>query len=250
MSEEKVISETYHQNNIQKGYDHSRWETMRRFLRFLIRVIGFGLLAKLDRVEGIENIPVEGPAILMMNHVAFVDSLVVIHVLPRHIVPLAKIEVYDYPLIGIFPRLWGVIPVRREEFDRRAVQQAIEVLQAGEMILIAPEATRSPSLQQGKEGVAYIASRAGVPVIPVAIDGTLGFPAFRTAKRWKGPGITVIFGQPFRYRVSEKRPDRQELRQMADEALYRLASLLPEERRGVYANLEQATEETIERVST
>jgi 1-acyl-sn-glycerol-3-phosphate acyltransferase len=93
-----------------------------------------------------------------------------------------KIEVYSYPVIGIFPKLWGVIPVRREEFDRRAVQQVLEVLGAGEIVLVAPEGTRSPSLTQGKEGVAFLGHRSGAPIIPVAIDGTVGFPAVRSTK--------------------------------------------------------------------
>lgn len=246
MSHEKAFYRSMHQSDAQKGYNHARWDPSRRFLRYLIRVIGFNLLAKLDWVEGQENVPAEGPAILMINHIAFIDPIVVLHVLQRNIVPMAKVEVNDLPIIGIFPRMWGVIPVRREEFDRRAVQAALEVLRAGEMILIAPEATRSPRLQQGKEGVAYIASRAGVPVIPVGIDGTPGFPAFRTSARWKGPGASIKFGRPFRFRASDQRPDRSLLRQMTDEALYRLAALLPPERRGFYADLDRATQETIE----
>jgi 1-acyl-sn-glycerol-3-phosphate acyltransferase len=153
-------------------YSHARWEARRRVLRWLLKVFAFKLLAKLDRVEGLENVPSHGPAILMINHIAFIDPIVVLHTLPRNIVPLAKIEVYNYPLIGIIPRLWGVIPVRREEVDRRAVQQVLEVLRAGEIVLVAPEGTRAPQLSQGKEGIAYLASHASVPIVPVAIDGT------------------------------------------------------------------------------
>jgi 1-acyl-sn-glycerol-3-phosphate acyltransferase len=227
-------------------YNHQAYEPTRRFLRFLIKNIGFSLLAKLDHVEGLEYVPSHGSAIMMINHIAFIDPIAVLHVLPRNIVPMAKIEVYNYPLVGIFPRLWGVIPVRREEFDRRAVQRAFEVLAAGEIILVAPEATRSPQLQKGKEGVAYIANRAQVPIIPVGIEGTVGFPALRTSARWKGEGVQIRFGKPFRYRQDFQRPDRSLLRQMTDEAMYQLAQLLPEKRRGVYSNLEKATQETIE----
>lgn len=227
-------------------YDHRHWEGRRRFLRFLIRTIGLNLLVRLERAEGLENIPETGPAILMINHIAFVDPIVVLHLVPRNIVPMAKIEVYDYPVIGIFPRLWGVIPVRRQEADRRAIQSALEVLQAGEIILIAPEATRHPSLQQGKEGVAYLAARSGAPVIPVAIDGTEGFPSFPLARRWREAGASVCFGRPFRFRRDLARLDRPLLRKMTDEAMYILAAMLPEHRRGVYADLSQATLETIE----
>lgn len=227
-------------------YDHARWERRRRFLRFLIREIGFNFLVWLERVEGLENVPAQGPAILMINHIAFVDPIVVLHLLPRNIVPMAKVEVYNYPLIGIFPRVWGVIPVRREEVDRRAIQRALDILRAGEIILVAPEATRSPQLQQGKEGAAYLASRSGAPIIPVAVEGTEGFPTLPFLKRWRGPGVQVRFGRPFCFRTGEQRHVRSQLRQMTDEAMYVLAAMLPEARRGFYSDLSRATQETLE----
>jgi 1-acyl-sn-glycerol-3-phosphate acyltransferase len=226
-------------------YDHAHFQTRRRFLRFLIARIGFTLLTKLDRVEGLENIPAHGPAIIMINHIAFVDPIAVMHVLPRNIIPMAKVEVYNYPLIGIFPRIWGVIPVRREEVDRQAIRQALDILNAGELVLVAPEGTRHDQLQDAKEGVAFLASRSGVPVIPTAIDGSIGFPAFRTHARWHEPGIVIRFGRPFRYKNNLEHPNRDQLRQMTDEAMYVLAALLPEHRRGEYADLSKATQETI-----
>jgi 1-acyl-sn-glycerol-3-phosphate acyltransferase len=227
-------------------YNHARWEGRRRFLRFLIRTIGFTVLVKVDHVEGIENVPALGPAILMINHIAFVDPIVVLHLLPRNIVPMAKIEVYTYPIIGIFPRLYGVIPVQREEFDRHAIQGALDILRAGEIILVAPEAHRSPQLQRGKEGAAYLATRANAPIVPVAIDGTIGFPSFPLLSRWRGPGANVHFGRPFRFKSTGQHARGEQLRLMTDEAMYILASMLPEHRRGVYTDLSLATQETIE----
>jgi 1-acyl-sn-glycerol-3-phosphate acyltransferase len=226
-------------------YNHADWAMRRRVLRFLLRTIGFTLLAKVDQVDGLENFPVDGPAILMINHIALIDPIVVMHVAPRDIVPLAKIEVYSYPVVGIFPRLWGVIPVRREEFDRRAVQQVLEVLKTGEVVLVAPEGTRSSQMSEGKEGVAYLASRSGAPVIPVAIDGTIGYPAFRLSRRWKEPSAHITFGKPFYFRSEVKHPGKEELRKMTDEAMYILAGMLPEHRRGYYADLTKATRDTI-----
>jgi 1-acyl-sn-glycerol-3-phosphate acyltransferase len=227
-------------------YDHSQWELQRRFLRFLIRYIGFSMLAKLDQVSGLENVPAEGPGILMINHIAFIDPIAVLHVLPRHIVPMAKIEVYNYPVIGIFPRMWGVIPVRREEVDRRAIQKALGILRSGEIILVAPEAHRSPQLQTGKEGIAYLSLRSGAPIIPVAIDGSTGFPALRFTQRWKERGITIQFGRPFHFLQNGNEAGRENFRLMTDEAMYILARMLPENRRGVYSDLSKATEETLE----
>jgi 1-acyl-sn-glycerol-3-phosphate acyltransferase len=198
-----------------------------------------------DHAEGIENVPAKGPAILMINHINFVDPFVVLHLLPRNIVPMAKIEVYNYPLIGIFPRIYGVIPVQREELDRRAVKGALDVLGAGEIILVAPEAHRGPQLRRGKEGVAYLATRANVPIVPVAIDGTIGFPSFPLLPRWREPGASVRFGDPFRFKSFGQRAGREMLRLMTDEAMYILAAMLPEYRRGAYADLSLATRETI-----
>ena len=241
-----TVDRLEHKQMSARPYDHARLEPKRRFLRFLIRTIGFTLLAKLDRVEGLENIPAQGPAILMINHIAFIDPIVVLHVVPRNIVPLAKMEVYNYPLVGIFPKLWEVIPVRREEVDRRAVQQVLEVLKAGEIVLVAPEGTRGNQLQRGKEGVAYLASRSGAPIVPVAVEGTPGFPTLRFTARWKGPGAHIRFGRPFRFKQELKRAGSDQIRKMTDEAMYILAGLLPEHRRGEYSDLTQATQESIE----
>jgi 1-acyl-sn-glycerol-3-phosphate acyltransferase len=228
------------------SYNHARLESRRKLLRFLLKYIGFTFLAKIDRVEGIENVPERGPAIIMINHINFIDPFVVLNLLPRNIGPLAKIEVYDYPVVGIFPKIWGVIPVHREETDRHAIQQVLEVLKAGEIILVAPEGTRSPQLQQGRVGVAYMASRGQAPVVPVAISDTTGFPTLPFKSRWKGPGAHVRFGRPFRFRAQYRHARHEKLRKMTDEAMYTLASMLPLEQRGVYSDLSQVTHETID----
>ena len=236
-------------SELRNKYNSSSVRCMRRFLRFLLRSIAFTTLVKIEHVEGLENVPAEGPAILMMNHIAFVDPIVLVYVVPRDVIPMAKIEVYDYPVVGIFPRLWGVVPVRREEFDRRAIQEALQVLAAGEVLLVAPEGTRGPALQRGKEGIAYLASRSGAPVVPVAISGTTGYPAFRLSSRWKGSGANVRLGKPFRFKFEYNRAKQDQLRLMTDEAMYTIAAMLPPELRGVYSDLSQASDGTIEWLS-
>jgi 1-acyl-sn-glycerol-3-phosphate acyltransferase len=227
-------------------YVHSRWEKQRRFLRFLLRTIAFTLLVKLDRVEGLDYVPQKGPAIIYINHIAFVDPIIVLHVIHRNIVPLAKIEVYDYPVIGIFPKIWGVIPVQRESFDRRAIQKAMAVLNAGEIVLVAPEGTRNPCMEPGKEGLAYLAIHCGAPLVPCAVSDSVGYPTYRYSKRWQGSGIKLRFGRPFYFRSDKERPDRDALRLMTDEAMYILADLLPASLRGYYQDLSLATQKTIE----
>src|SRR5687767_8718264 len=144
-----------------RTYNHARHEPLRRALRWAIDNIAWRFLARIDheRISGLEHLPPTGPAILMINHIAFIDPIVVLGNLPRNIVPMAKAEVYRIPVWGIFPRLWDVIPVHRAELDRRALERALAVLEAGEVILIAPEATRHPALGQAREGVAYLAHK-------------------------------------------------------------------------------------------
>ena len=227
-------------------YRHADYRLRRKLCRFLLRTIGFTALVRIDRVEGHENVPDSGPAILMMNHIAFIDPIVLVHTTARDIVPLAKNEAYDYPLVGIFPKIWGVIPVERQGIDRRAVQQALDVLRAGEILLVAPEGTRHRALTGPKEGAAYLASRSGAPIVPVALEHTYGFPSTPLSKRWRGPGATVRYGRPFRYREDFRRARGPGLRKLLDEAMYALAGMLPEHRRGEYSDLSRATEDTIE----
>jgi 1-acyl-sn-glycerol-3-phosphate acyltransferase len=237
---QKIVDE------FQDRYDHSRGQFKRRICRFLLRTIGFKYLARVDLIDGLENIPQRGAAILMMNHIGFIDPVMMVHIVPRDIIPLAKAEVYKIPGWGVFPWLWGVIPVKREGVDRRAIQSALRVLEAGEIVLVAPEGTRNSQMQRAKEGAAYLSSRSGVPIIPVAIEGTLGFPSLPLLPRWKQPGVRVCFGNPFKFKSQFNRAGRDQLRLMADEAMYILATMLPESLRGFYSDLSNASQETIE----
>ncbi len=227
-----------------QDYDHARMEPIRNLLRWLLREAGFRWLTKIEGVHGLQNLPSTGACILMMNHIAFVDSLVVMGCMPRNVVPLAKREVYDYPVVGIFPRLWQVIPVERSGFDRRAIRSALAVLRAGEILLVAPEGTRYPTLHKAKAGVAYLAYRADVPIVPLAIEGTEGFPTLIPARK-KRSGAVLRLGKPLRLKRMATRPTGSQLEQMTSECMYALARLLPPHRRGVYSDLERDTQEFI-----
>lgn len=235
------------ENRISRSeeYDHQALENTRKTLRWMIKYIGFRILAKYEGAEGLENFLAEGPVIVMINHIALIDPAVVLGVLPRSVVPMAKIEIFRYPVFGYLAKLWQVIPVRRQEFDRRAVRQALGVLKAGECILVAPEGTRSPSLQKGKEGVAYLGLKSGAPIIPVAVTGSKGFPTLNPL-RWLRTGVSVKLGRAFRFINRKGRFELEDLRLMTDEAMYVLAELLPEDHRGVYSDLSRATTQTIE----
>jgi 1-acyl-sn-glycerol-3-phosphate acyltransferase len=134
-------------------------------------------------VEGLENIPASGPAIIASNHLSFSDSFFIPVVSPRGVTFIAKAEYFDAGgLKGLwnkafYSRFAGAVPVDRSG-SRNATQAALDVavqsLGRGELFGIYPEGTRSPDgrLYRGRTGIAEIALRSGAPIIPVGITGT------------------------------------------------------------------------------
>lgn len=200
-------------------------------------------LLRLD-VAGLENIPAAGPVVIVINHIAFLDPLMVCAVSPRLVIPMAKKEAFDSFLWRPFLKLYGAIPVQRGEADTRAVKAALQLLRQQGVILMAPEGTRSTTyqLQPGKEGAAMIALRSEAVIVPIGITGTHQIRANLT--RCKRAPVRLAVGRPFRLRSTSAngRSSRAETAAMTQELMYRLARQLPSEFRGVYANLEEATE--------
>jgi len=163
-------------------------------------------------------------------------------VLPREVVAMSKIESFRDPILGIIVRLYGAFPVRRGEMDLRALRQALEVLRNGEVLLMAPEGTRSKEsrLQPGHDGMTFIALRANAPVLPMAIAGVKDFSS--NLKRLRRTDVKIVIGKPFRFQSSGKKARRDVLHQMTEESMYQLAAILPPEYRGVYSDLGSATE--------
>lgn len=227
-------------------YRQDRIDRRRKFLRdILLRGIGFGLLVDVTTIDA-DRVPDEGPLLVVMNHIAAIDPFVVVGaVQSRYLVPMSKVENTRHPIIGLMTRAWGAYPVRRGEVDRRAIASTLELLRQGRAVLLAPEGTRHPVLQEAKHGMAYLATKGGAAILPVGLEGTDRFP--RTLLRLRRTPVTVRFGRPFRFRVSgTQRVARQDLHAMTQEAMYQLASLLPEHRRGAYSDLSRMTTHYLE----
>ncbi len=170
-----------------------------RGARFLRATLAKGALALYrTRFEGEERIPAGG-AILAGNHVSYLDPVLLWCGTPRPTHFMAKAELWDVPVVGwALPRLWA-FPVRRGEADRAAISTATEHLQGGALVGIFPEGTRqrdgSDELGEANEGVAFIATRAGVPVVPVGIAGTeKAMPPGARVPRF--PRVRVWYGHP------------------------------------------------------
>lgn len=227
----------------QPLYDRNR-RLMHPLLRALVPTF-----CKVE-VESLDNVPRQGRACLMINHVSYLDPIVVTVSIPfRHTVSLSKVENFSLPLAGWFLRQWGHFPIHRGEYDRKALMQTIALLKSEQLVLMAPEGTRHPGgLQQGKDGLAYIATKANAVIVPAAICGAEDWR--RRLKSLRRAYAKVVFGSPFRFRTGGRnRIPRPELSQMITEAMYQLALTIPAEYahlRGYYSDIENATSDSLE----
>ncbi|MEU5212813.1 lysophospholipid acyltransferase family protein [Streptomyces sp. NPDC020742] len=190
------------------------------------------------RVEGLEHVPEEGAAIIAGNHLSFADHFVMPAIVPRRVTFLAKAEYFTGPglkgrLTAAFFRGAGQIPVDRSggRASRSALASGLAVLRKGRLLGIYPEGTRSHDgrLYKGRTGVAAMALRAGVPVVPCAMIGT--FEAQPTGRRLpRARRITVRFGAPLDFsRHAGTADEHIALRTVTDEIMYAILTLSGQE---------------------
>ncbi|WP_328839698.1 1-acyl-sn-glycerol-3-phosphate acyltransferase [Streptomyces europaeiscabiei] len=197
-------------------------------------------------VEGLENIPPEGAAILASNHLSFSDSFFLPAVLNRKVTFIAKAEYFTTPgikgkLTAAFFKGVGQLPVDRSGArgaGEAAIRSGIQVIESGELFGIYPEGTRSPDgrLYRGKPGgLARVALATGAPVIPVAmIDTEKIQPPGKVLPKVMRPGIRI--GKPLDFsRYQGMEHDRFVLRALTDEVMYEIMKLSGQEYVDIYA---------------
>jgi 1-acyl-sn-glycerol-3-phosphate acyltransferase len=204
----------------------------------LLRWIFNTLMAILSRreIEGLENLPPEGPYIIAVNHLSVLDVPLAYSMLGGPQVTGWAAEKWRYhPIYGLLLRMGHGIFIERGKVDRRALRAAIEWLRAGNIFAMAPEGTRSRtgSMQQAKTGIAYLAHLTGAPIVPIAIIGT--DRGIRTMLRLRRPKLTLRIGKPFRLPPLDRKDRAASLRRNTDEVMCRIAALLPPQHRGIYA---------------
>ncbi|GGZ80733.1 lysophospholipid acyltransferase family protein [Streptomyces subrutilus] len=207
----------------------------------LLKHVLLGPLLRLlfrPRIEGLENIPAEGAAIIAGNHLSFSDHFLMPAILKRRITFLAKAEYFTGPgvkgrLTAAFFRSAGQIPVDRSGKDagRAALREGLGVLAEDELLGIYPEGTRSHDgrLYKGKVGVAAMALGAGVPVVPCAMVGTFEIqpPGQKIPKIRR---VTIRFGEPMDFsRYAGLESERAVLRAVTDEIMYAILALSGQE---------------------
>lgn len=128
------------------------------------------------RVTGRENVPKDGAYIVCSNHVSAIDPIFVGISIPRRICFMAKVELFNNKLLGALLRGLGAFPVKRGEADIRSIKTSLRLLSSGRMVALFPEGTRNRTDEIVAEpGIAMLAIRSKVPVIPVAIVSNYKF---------------------------------------------------------------------------
>ncbi len=223
---------------------------------------GFGAIRKLVNrlwdvnVEGLENIPLDGPAIIAPNHLSFCDSVFVPSALPRRVWAIGKGEyMHDWKTKHLFPAL-GMIPVDRSGGDaaQAALDTAARVLDNGFLFMIYPEGTRSRSgfLHKGRTGASRLSLRCNAPIIPVGHEGTLAIQPPDQFTMKPGLPCTVRFGAPMHIEDFGDPADPRIHRTFTDAVMFRISELSGQEyvdlyaakddRPGVVASLEDTAE--------
>ena len=192
-------------------------------------------------LTGTKNLPPTGPFILAANHVSMVDSIILNALLPRYPFFMAKSELFSNPAMAWFLRHAGAFPVYRGARDQWALQQAMRILEAGQVLGIYPEGTRSKEqgrLGKAKTGAVRLALAQQVPIVPVAITGSAALLKLKRNLLRSIP-IHVHIGELFDVcnRVSEHTPSNETIRALSTELMVRIARMLPPEKRGMYAHL-------------
>jgi 1-acyl-sn-glycerol-3-phosphate acyltransferase len=200
--------------------------------RFLVRM-GFNLGTHLS-IKGRENVPRNGPLIIVANHLHNVDPPLISVTIRRKTMFMAKEELFRHKFFGYFIGSFGAFPVNRSHGDISAIHQSLKALDEGYALVMFPESHRSPNaqLQPGLSGAALIALRSGAPILPIGITGT------ENIKGWtwifRRPRIIINIGKPFSLPSGKGKTGKAEMSRFTDLIMENIADLLPPNYQGHY----------------
>ena len=193
------------------------------------------IIAREWTVEGRDNVPSKGRLIVVPNHLSYADPSMVATALTRPVRFLAKDTLFENAVSRWFLSTYGAFPLSRGSIDVRAYRWARSVLEADEALVLFPEGTRGVGgLGHGQPGVARLALATGSPLLPVGVTGTAHLGPWWRVLCPTGR-IRVNIGEPFSLPKIEGPPAKRTVSLLTEEIMRRIADLLPESYRGIYA---------------
>ena len=185
------------------------------------------------RVSGRKHVPLNGPLLIVANHLSWYDPILLGVVLPRRVWFFSKAEIFRWPLVGLVCKSTGQIPVNRGGSDRVALEQGMAYLREGKALMIFPEGTvaRQEQMIAAHTGAAMLAIRTGATVLPIAHCGTRR--VLRSLRIWF-PRVDIQIGKPYTPVLPPDVSRKVGLQRITEDMMTRIAEMLPEEQRGVY----------------
>ncbi len=209
---------------------------LKSILRALIRAL-LRLVVKVE-IKNIENLRETGSYIFASNHLGLLDALLPFYTLERwdFFIPVAE-KWGENAFLRWAGKYLNLIFIDRYNPDISALRKILHRMDKGEVLIIAPEGTRSKTeaMAEGKLGVGYLAAKSQFPVIPVAIAGTEDRVFFSNLKRFKRTTVTASIGEAFTLPPLPRKNRDEILQEYTDEIMCQIAVMLPEKYRGVYA---------------
>lgn len=210
---------------------------MRKFLRWLIHTV-LKIITKIEP-NGYEYLPKKGGFVIAVNHLGFLDAPMAYYALDdwNLFIPVAE-KWEENPLWRFLGKHLNFIFVDRFNPDLKSMREMIRRMEEGQTLVIAPEGTRArdEKMAQGKPGVAYLASKMGWRIVPVAISGTEDRLVLGNLKRLRRTPVRLTAGKSFMLPPFPKQNRDEVLQQYTDEIMCRIAVMLPESNRGYYSN--------------
>lgn len=212
--------------------EHTIAYPRRRLARGLARTVGRLILRLAFRIEitGRENFPSGGPLLVVGNHDAAMEGVLMAIFTPWQVELLGAGDLPQEKITEISERFYGYIPIRRGDFDRRALVKAVDVLRQGGVLGIFPEGgIWQGSKKRAQPGVAWLSHQGRAPVLPVAFGGTVG--ALTAALNFKRPHLTMKIGQLLpTAQPPERRTRKTYYQAFADQVMDAVHDLLPREK--------------------
>lgn len=214
----------------------ARRRPVRAVMRGLIS-IALGMLSHFE-VQGRENIPAEGPLLIVANHFSFLDPVAMINTMPWPVEFIGGFRMPNAPkIVTWIPAMWGILPVHRGSVSRETLLAARKILKNGGRLAVFPEAgSWAAVLRPARPGAAFLASSTNAPILPIGLDGMVDlFPSLRRGKR---SHMTIKIGRPFGplYVSDRGETDRGKLDEIGHTLMRHIAELIPPERRGFYSD--------------